>query len=230
MPGQFVMVWIPGVDEVPMSISYSGAETGITVEKVGKATEALHALRRDDLIGLKGPLGKVFTYPGSNILVVGGGSGMGPLASVIELCAREGKAVTCIIGARDKGSLLFEDRVKETGTDIHIATDNGSAGHHGFVTELARQMILEKEFDQIITCGPEPMMVKMVEMAITSDIHIQCSLERYMKCGIGLCGSCQLGKYQVCRDGPVFDGKILIEIPEFGRQKRDVCGRLVDIQ
>ncbi|MFO7618992.1 MAG: dihydroorotate dehydrogenase electron transfer subunit [Thermoplasmata archaeon] len=224
-PGQFAMVWMPHVDEIPMSISYSGKEVGFTVEAVGDATKALHALKPGDRIGIKGPLGNGFKLEGNDILAVGGGSGTAALTLAAESAIAKGSAVRIALGARTSDCLLFCDRFRKLGIDVHISTDDGTEGHRGFATELAGKLIAERRPDQIIACGPEPMMVTMLGIAARENIPIQCSLERYMKCGIGLCGSCQCGKYTVCGDGPVFDGHALSEISDFGKWKRDAGGK-----
>lgn len=226
-PGQFAMVWIPQVDEVPMSISFSGEESGITVLDVGEATWALHNLKPGDRIGIKGPLGKGFSMKGKDILAVGGGSGTAALALAVEAAIAKGKKVRCALGAKTSAELLFKKRFAELGADARVATDDGSEGHHGFVTQLAERMIAEKTPDLIIACGPERMLAALVGMAAEHNIGIQCSLERYMKCGIGLCGSCQCGKYTVCADGPVFTGGQLAEMADFGKWKRDPSGRKI---
>lgn len=222
-PGQFIMVWLPGIDEIPMSLSHAD---GITVDNVGEATRAVQGLKIGSQIGIKGPLGNGFNLAGNNFLLVGGGSGVAALAMAAEELARSGKNLRIAIGASTAGDLLFEERLGVCAT-VHTATDDGSAGHHGFVTELAEKIIGEERPDMILACGPEPMMTAMVEIAAERKIPIQCSLERYMKCGIGICGSCQLGKYTVCRDGPVFTGQQLSSIDEFGKWKRDASGRQV---
>jgi dihydroorotate dehydrogenase electron transfer subunit len=226
-PGQFVMVWIPAVDEVPMSVSFSGEESGITVMDVGEATWALQNLMPGDKIGIKGPLGNGFDLSGKNILAVGGGSGIAALALAVERAISEGRKVRCAIGARTSDELLFKKRFAAMGAEIHVATDDGSEGHKGFVTELAASLIAKKKPDLIIACGPEPMLRAIVDIAQNGKIKCQCSLERYMKCGIGLCGSCQCGKYTVCGDGPVFTGQQLLEIQDFGKWKRDASGKIV---
>ncbi len=226
-PGQFLMVWIPGVDEVPMSISFSGEETGITVDAVGDATKAIHALRPGDKIGIKGPLGHGFKLSGKHILAIGGGTGTAALALAIESAISSGSEVRLAVGARSSDCLLFCTRFRELGVDVHVSTDDGTEGHCGFATELAEALITERKPDQIIACGPESMMAAMVRIASKHKIPIQCSLERYMKCGLGICGSCQCGKYTVCGDGPVFDGKTITGIPDFGKWKRDPGGRIV---
>ena len=228
-PGQFVMVWIPGVDEIPMSVSFSGEETGITVVDVGEATHALHSLAPGARIGIKGPLGNGFQLKGKNILAIGGGSGTAALALAVETAISEGRKVRCAVGARTSGELLFSDRLKSMGAEVHTATDDGSEGHHGFVTELAGHMISREKPDLIIACGPEPMLRAVIDLAGKEGVKCQCSLERYMKCGIGLCGSCQCGKFTVCGDGPIFTGEELHLMEDFGRCKRDPSGKKIDL-
>lgn len=227
--GQFVMVWVPGIDEVPMSLSYLGESKGITVEKRGEASSALHRLKIGDKIGIRGPYGNGFRLTGKRILVIGGGSGMPPLAAAVDKCLKKKKKVVCLIGARSKDGILFAERIKKAGCAVHIATDDGSLGHHGFVTELAEEILKKERFDLMLACGPERMLVNVLKLAGRHKIPLQASLERYMKCGMGLCGSCQVGKYLVCRDGPVFDGKILAGIEDFGKFKRDASGKRVPI-
>ncbi|MCK4265667.1 MAG: dihydroorotate dehydrogenase electron transfer subunit, partial [Thermoplasmata archaeon] len=164
-PGQFVMVWLPGIDEIPMSLSYLDGPKGITAEDVGVATQEIHKLQPGDLIGIRGPYGNSFDLSGDDFLVVGGGTGMAPLAPALEALTASGKHVTCLIGARSRSHLLFMKRVSSSDAKVEAATDDGSAGHHGFVTELARKYLEKGSFSNILTCGPEPMLAAMVEMA-----------------------------------------------------------------
>ena len=230
--GQFVMVWVPGVDEIPMSVAYTrpGSDKGITVAKVGEATGRLHEMVVGSKIGIRGPYGNGFNIENStNILAVSGGCGSAPLGPVLENAQSTGKTITFLVGARTKSELLFKSRVEELGVPVEIATDDGSEGYHGFVTNRLHEM-LEKDgssFDLIMTCGPEVMMTKVVDIAYQFNIPVQASLERYMKCGIGICDSCTVSGFQVCRDGPVFSGEMLQKIVEFGKSHRDECGRNV---
>ncbi|MCK5024143.1 MAG: dihydroorotate dehydrogenase electron transfer subunit [Thermoplasmata archaeon] len=220
-PGQFIMVWIPGVDEIPMSLSYSD---GITVDSVGEATQAIHALEKGSQIGIKGPYGNGFDLSGNDFLLIGGGTGIAALAMAAENLSQAGKKIRIAIGARTASDLLFVERMKALG-EVHIATDDGSSGHHGFITQVAEKLITVKKPDMILACGPEPMMASAVKLA--HKIPIQCSLERHMKCGFGICGSCQCGKFTVCKDGPVFSGEQLGQMEDFGKWKRDSSGKSV---
>ncbi len=217
-PGQFYMVWLPGVDEFPMSISFIGEKKGFTVKKIGAGTAAMHSLSEGDKLWIRGPYGRGFEVSGEKALVVGGGSGMATLGPLIELLNEP----DVIIAARTKDELLFTERFKNA--RVHLATDDGTSGFHGFATELAEELLKRGDYDIIYTCGPEPMMVGMIELARKHGVKIQASLERLMKCGIGICDSCSVNGFRVCVDGPVFSEE-LFHMTELGRVRRAPSGR-----
>jgi len=224
VPGQFFMIWIPGVDEIPMSVSYIHNKIkGITFRNVGDATKALFNLRKGDKIGVRGPYGNGFKINGKHILFVGGGTGIGMLAPAVEEANHKNISCTVILGAKNKNELFFEDRFKKCGATVYVSTDDGSKGYKGFASNLAKKILTENSFDSVLTCGPEIMMKKLLD--ISKNIPIQASLERYMKCGIGICGQCCIGEgLRTCKDGPVFDGKKLKNAEDFGVYKRDASG------
>lgn len=228
-PGQFVMAWIPGIDEIPMSLSHIKILKGITVEKIGEATAALHSLRIGDSIGIRGPYGNYFELKGENLLFIGGGSGMASLAPAIEKAVELNKKVIVAVGAKTKNDLLFVNRLKAAGTQVLIATDDGSIGYHGFVTELAKELLTKNSFNWIYTCGPELMMKKIIDLSLVYKIPAQASLERYMKCGIGICDACAIDGMHVCKDGPIFNSAVLSKLQDFGRFTRNASGRRVKI-
>jgi len=234
-PGQFVMVWIPTVDEVPMSLSLLNSTRGqaaITVERVGEATEALHNMKAGDSIGVRGPFGNNYTISrASKVMIVGGGTGLASLASLAEKLTKEGTKITFLMGAKRKSGLLFHARIgsvlsKAKGRLI-AATEDGSYGQRSLVTKSAEKLFKRGEkFSMIYTCGPEKMMVKMLHLAEKFHVPFEASLERFMRCAIGLCGTCVIGKYRVCRDGPIFSGQQLLEVEdEFGCWRRGFDGR-----
>ena len=221
-PGQFVMVWIPGVDEIPMALS---SENTITVQKAGDATSAMFALGPGDKLGIRGPFGNGFTK-GEKVLAIAGGVGAAPLLPL----ARADCVMTFLLGAQTEKELLFVDQLDEC-TDVLIATDDGSLGVHGYVTSLMNDLNLGA-YDRIAVCGPEVMMravlTKVEEKGIAHKTEF--SLHRYMKCGVGVCGSCCIDPsgLRVCRDGPVFPGDFLLK-SEFGQYTRDASGRKKNI-
>jgi dihydroorotate dehydrogenase electron transfer subunit len=205
-PGQYVMVWLPGVDEVPMSLSTIGKASSITVRVVGEATRSLSELKAGDRIGVRGPFGNGYTAMGRNPIIVGGGTGIASLAPLAEEIASKGVKPTFIIGARSKDQLLFKDRLSHLlGVNLIVSTDDGSEGYNGYASNLAAKMMSRGRFDQVYICGPEIMVVKTWTDADKLGIPTQAGLERLCKCAVGLCGSCAIGPYRVCRDGPVFD-------------------------
>lgn len=225
--GQFFMVWIPKVDEIPMSVSYNGELKGITVAKVGDATEKLHALRQGDKIGIRGPFGNGFELDGNRVLIIAGGTGIASLILAVE-CLVEKSDVTVILGAKNRDELIFLDRLRRLKVELVVTTDDGSLGVKGFATDMLSELSVRK-IDSILTCGPEAMMRKVVDFGVRNGIPVQASLERFMKCGIGLCDSCSIDGFQVCRDGPVFDGNFLYKSEEFGKFRRDESGRRMRI-
>ena len=221
IPGQFYMIWLPGVDEFPMSVSYTGDIKGFTVKKVGRGTEKMHSLGKGDKLWIRGPYGRGFQMTNLKAIFVGGGSGIATLAPLIE----KKKNGDIIIAARTESELLFSDRFK--GKNVHIATDDGSLGFRGFAHEILLKILEQEEYEIIYTCGPEMMLRKIVDIALQRGMKIQASLERFMKCGIGICDSCSINGYRVCVDGPVFTEKELAEMDELGKFKRDESGMRV---
>ena len=176
-PGQFVMVWVPGVDEVPMALSSANS---ISVQRVGDATSALCALEPGDRIGIRGPYGRGFP-PGGKTLAVAGGIGAAPLLPLAEA----GRVRTFLLGARTAAELPFRSRLGAV-TDLRFATDDGSAGRHGYVADLLGEVDLAA-FEAVCVCGPEPMMAavrdRLAEAGFLDRAYF--SLHRYMKCGVG---------------------------------------------
>ncbi|WP_424357406.1 dihydroorotate dehydrogenase electron transfer subunit [Methanocella sp. MCL-LM] len=226
-PGQYVMVWVRGVDEVPMTLSYDDA---ITVQKVGEATEALFKLKVGDSVGIRGPYGNGWEIVGDDILLISGGVGSAPLAPLGEKASKIGVKVTTLAGYRTKEEVHFESRYHKAGQTI-VATDDGTYGKKGYVTDLLKSIDLKK-FTQIYCCGPEKMMYRVLCALDEAGVagSSQFSLQRYIKCGIGVCGSCCMDPegLRVCRDGPIFDGETLLR-SEMGKYARDASGRRIKI-
>ncbi len=223
--GQFVMVWVPGVDEFPMSLSYSGPGFGITYQIVGDGTKALAAMRPGKKVGIRGPYGKGFGLLGKRLIVVGGGAGMAPLGLFVEDARSHGASVDVVVGARSSADLLFENRCRKAGAGVFVSTDDGSRGFRGMATELAKDLLSKRKYDAAYACGPEKMLMRLLNVTKQVSLPLQASLERHMKCGIGICDSCALDGKHVCRDGPVFSDEELRSFEELGKTKLDPTGR-----
>jgi len=202
-PGQFIMVWLPRVDEKPFSL-VDGDPVTITVARVGPFTEKLHRLKIDDRIWLRGPLGRGFELKGERILLIGGGCGVAPLAFLAQRAIGAGQQVTALIGARSRDDLLFPQRFAGLSCSVVLATEDGSAGVQGLATDVAESLLQRGEIDAVYACGPEAMLDRALKLCRDHGLSCQLSLEKYMRCGLGVCGSCQRGGMLVCRDGPVF--------------------------
>ncbi len=229
-PGQFLMVWAPGVDEVPMSISrWTPPAVEITVLNIGDATRALTSMTAGDWIGIRGPFGKPFDTHSKRALVVGGGAGMAPLRPLVYSLLEEGAEVTLLIAAKTKNDLVFHKEFSEQASSalkLVTTTDDGSSGFKGMAAEGVTELLNIREFDTLYTCGPELMMAELFKLAAKAGIGFQASLERFMKCGCGICGTCAMDPTGdlVCLDGPVFTGVQLKKFSDFGRHYRDQVG------
>jgi dihydroorotate dehydrogenase electron transfer subunit len=226
-PGQFVMVWIPGDDEIPMSLSYTEGPKGITVKTMGSTSRSIQQIGPGTRLGIRGPFGNRFDVSPERILIVAGGSGAAVLAPAAESAVAAGGHVSVALGATTASELLFAGRFREMGAELRLATDDGSAGARGYVTPVAEEWLHDETFDALWTCGPEIMMRKAIDAARSHGVPSFGSVERHMKCSLGLCDACALGPFHVCVDGPVFPGTVLASLEEFGRSKRDPSGRRV---
>lgn len=229
-PGQFLMIWIPGVDEVPMSVSlWEPPRIGITVLPVGEATESLVSLQPGKWIGIRGPFGSAFTLSSKSALIVGGGIGMAPLRPLVYKLLNNGAKVTLLIAAKSKKELVFLDEFSKLSRKDFIlktSTNDGSLGFKGFATDAVKEEIDVNEFETVYTCGPELMMFGLYNQVKKLDVWFEASLERIMKCGCGICGTCAMDPTGtlVCIDGPVYSGNQLSGISEFGKYHRDIMG------
>lgn len=235
-PGQFLMLWVPGVDEIPLSILDANEDgtVSVAVKKVGEATAALHKAKVADIIGVRGPFGNSFTNVKGKVLMVGGGTGVVPLFFLAKRLMTSAKRLTFVQGAKTKSELLFLNRLEEmprkANMQLVMSTEDGTCGITGLCTTPLEQILARKRFDMVYTCGPELMVRKVFELAVNHEINLEASLERLMRCAIGICGTCVVGKYRVCKDGPVFTAKQLKEVKtEFGISKHDFDGRKIPL-
>ncbi len=216
-PGQFIMAWVPGINEIPLSFSSINKIKKITVKIYGEASEHVAHLKRGDYLYYSGPYGKPFTIVPGKKLLIGAGTGIAPLIPIID-----GNTYG-IISGKSKKDIIFENHFKDR---LKIVTDDGSCGMKGYVTTALKTVDLDK-FDMLYVCGPEIMLKSVFDYIKNINVNAQFSLERSMKCGIGLCDSCSINGYQVCTDGPVFSVDQLKNMDEFGRTKLQYSGKRV---
>lgn len=211
-PGQFVMVWLPGVGERPFSIAGMDLFSLLVVD-VGPVSHALHQLHLGDPLWVKGPLGHGFSLTGESLVLVGGGYGAAPLWPLAQLARSQGKAVTVCLGARNQNGLLLAERFAQIGCKVLLATDDGSAGIQGLVTRVVKPLLAAAAVDELYACGPTGMLSALAAMAKSYAVSYQLSWEAHMRCGMGLCGSCEVSQasdpalplgWLACFDGPVF--------------------------
>ncbi|WP_020589393.1 FAD/NAD(P)-binding protein [Desulfobacter curvatus] len=232
--GQFAELSITGKGEIPIGIASSPTEKGFvkfTVNKTGLVTEYLHNMKAGDIMGIRGPLGNSYpweTLEGKNVVIIGGGFAFTTLrSSIVYMLENRDKfgEINVIYGARSPGLLLYQDELKawEAAGDIkmHItvdATDDPDWKYNvGFVPNIAAEKAPPADDNTYaIVCGP-PIMIKFTQPVLDklgyAHDHIINSLEKRMKCGIGICGRCNLGDKFVCKDGPVFTLKELNALP-----------------
>ncbi len=233
--GQFAELSIAGKGEIPIGIASSPTEKGyllFTVFKVGLVTTALHKMVPGDIMGVRGPLGNWYPWKemeGKNVVVIGGGFAFTTLrASIVYLLHPDNRSrfrdITVIYGARNPGLLLYKDELvaweQREDVQMHItvdATDDPTWKYHvGFVPTITQEVAPSAKDAYTIVCGP-PIMIKFT-LPILSELgfppeRIIMSLEMRMKCGIGMCGRCNIGPEYVCTDGPVFTLAQLSQLP-----------------
>ena len=221
-PGQFMMVYAFGIGEVPISVSGPPNRPGpvvLTVRDVGAVTHAICTAAPGTVLGLRGPFGNhwpIEAAVGRHAVVVAGGIGLAPLRPAV-LHALEWRAeyasVTVLYGARTPADLLYpaeHEAWRALGATVEVtvdAADGAWRGHVGVVPKLIGRASFDPERTTAFVCGPEIMMrftVEALQAAGVPDERIMLSLERDMRCGVGLCGHCQLGPTLICRDGPVY--------------------------
>lgn len=234
MPGQFVGVTVTGIGEAPISVSSSPDKTGsfeLLVRKIGRVTEAMHALPVGAPLGIRGPFGTIFPVnadlKGQDVLIISGGIGLAPVRSAIQyiLHRRDDYGEVSILnGTRTPADRLFvaeieEWKARENVTCIETVdrADEAWTGHVGVITTLLPRVPISPGKTRVIICGP-PIMYKFVIAGLTARgvpiEHIFVSLERRMKCGVGKCGHCQINGMYTCLDGPVFNYAVLEDVPE----------------
>lgn len=227
-PGQFVMIKTSqALDPFlkrPISLHRINKNAG-TIELIyqvlGKGTKLLSELNPGEPLEIMGPLGNGFTWQEDykKVAIVGGGCGIAPLLALAEELKEAGKEVHVLLGAQNKDRLLNETQFLELGCKVQIATDDGSQGKKGFVTELLAELVATSNIYQVYCCGPLPMTRGVMKITADKKIPCQVSLEERMACGIGACLGCvcqvrnengTVSNKRVCHDGPVFKGSEIL--------------------
>ena len=196
-PGQFIMLWLPGVEERPFTVMCD-APLSVTVAAVGPFTRALCALRAGDRVWVRGPYGRGFVLHGQRPLLVGGGSGIASLALLADRAVARGCRVTVAQGARRGDLVMLEGHFRALGVEPIVASDDGSVGFRGTVIEAIMARGALDRADAVYGCGPERMLQALVSVAGQRALPCWVSLERTMKCGLGVCGACHCGDRLVC--------------------------------
>lgn len=219
-PGQFVMIRCEGFTlRRPISIcDIAGDALRLVFEVRGAGTEWLATMPAGEALDILGPQGRGFALgdPSRPVVFIGGGIGIFPL---LAACRPFGARATVLLGFRSQALMALTDDFHAAGADLRIATDDGTAGHHGLVTELLAARLDEGPCAEIFACGPHPMLRAAAAEALRRDIPCQVSLEQRMACGIGACLGCAYRVRRadgsetyahVCVDGPVFDAREVV--------------------
>jgi dihydroorotate dehydrogenase electron transfer subunit len=222
-PGQFVMIRVkPGLDPLlrrPFSISGVKDDLFLVLYRVvGKGTSLMAQLRQGERLWVLGPLGKGFAMPekSSSRLLVGGGVGIAPLLFLHQF-HRE-KEAALMMGFRSTKDVIFPQRITGEGRSFVVATDDGTKGHHGPVTDLLEERLRDNRGEvAVYACGPKPMLKKVAERTMAQRIPCQVSLEVHMACGLGACQGCAVKAsassarvyLSVCKEGPVFEAEAI---------------------
>ena len=211
-PGQFVMVWLPEIGEKPYSIAALNPFSLLVVD-VGPFSHALHGLEKGDPLWIKGPLGHGFVPEGQRLLLTAGGYGAAPLFSLAGELKSQSCDVDVCLGAQSVDGLLLEESFRRLGCTVSLATEDGSAGTKGLVTDLVKTAIEKTSYDTLYACGPVGMLSALAGICAQHQLNYQLSWEANMRCGMGLCGSCEVPVsfdtnlpqgWLACYDGPVF--------------------------
>jgi len=220
-PGQFLMLWLPGVDERPFSLVRAKPIT-LLVSRVGRFTQALHGVRKGDWLWWRGPFGRGFhlpdeparvgNEPAGRLLLVAGGYGVAPLLFLAERARTARWPLEVAIGAHDKAEILLKDELTDLGCQVHICTEDGSCGHRGLVTDLVEHELKASSLRPpaemvhcVYGCGPPAMLDTLQMLCSRYGQPCQLSYEAVIKCAMGVCGSCARDGLLACKDGPVLE-------------------------
>jgi dihydroorotate dehydrogenase electron transfer subunit len=203
-PGQFAMVWLPGLDEKPFGVRHDDP-LSFTVTAVGPFSRVLNRLAVGERVWVRGPFGRGYRPVGNDHLLIAGGYGVVPLQFLASRLVPTGGRVRVVNGARSAKDLLLDDAFRATGAEVWVATEDGSAGTRGLVTDVVGDLLALDPPTAVYACGPRGMLTVVEALCRRHRLPGQLSWEAYMRCGMGLCGSCEHDGWLVCSDGPVLD-------------------------
>ena len=241
-PGQYFMCWNPYDSEGNMddkhicsekpysvgAIEYGNnfAKLGFTVKDLGRQSGELIKLSVGDWLSIRGPFGNGFPFVseevGQKIILVSGGIGSTPMhMAAIDARANRGKDIEliAIMGFQNTNEVHYIEKMEKVCDRVYITTDDGSLGTRGFPTVVLDELLNNDDsITSIYTCGPEPMMKAVIEMVVAKNSKIQllAAMERYLPCSMAVCGLCMVGDKLTCKDGPVMDGRWLLNQSDFG--------------
>ena len=215
-PGQFVMVWLPGNTEKPFCLA-GDTPLQITIVAVGPFTDIVHELKVGDRMWVRGPLGQGYRPYGRRILLAGGGYGAAPLLFLARQVVASGMEADACVGAVTAGEVLLAEDFKALGAHLHTTTDDGSLGEKGLITQPIERLLKDpttRPDGGVYACGPVKMLEAIDALCARLGVARQLSWEAHMRCGVGLCGSCEIAlpvsqndadraAWLVCLEGPV---------------------------
>jgi len=202
-PGQFVMLYLPGYEEIPLSLS---SPSSVTVKAVGETTQALVMADEGIAVGIRGAFGNPFS-PSDKALIIAGGIGIAPMKYLYDFLKKCGADIKVIYGEKSEGDLIWTDEFE----NLIITTEDGSAGIKGTVLDAVNKEDLSR-YSRIYACGNSEMLKAVYGVLKKAEVlhKAEFSLERFMRCGIGVCGSCVIENgLRVCNDGPVFPATVI---------------------
>ena len=238
IPGQYFMLWLPGNDEIPISVNqYQKNMISFAIRGVGPTSKDIIEKEENFLLGLRGPFGNGFNLDhNKDVLVLAGGMGIAPLRFLLHQVINDSsksRRIVLIQGAKTKTELLFREEFEKFPINTNFCTEDGSYGFYGSVSEKMEDFlenISDKQLNwEIYSCGPELMLKKILSINLEYKLERNtqiCLADRYIRCGFGICGSCFMDDLglSICQEGPVFRGDVLVKVEDFGRFGREADG------
>ena len=187
------MLWLPGVDLKPFSVAWqSKKQFGLAVIKVGPYTTELFKIKTGERLGFNGPYGNGYNLQGKKLLLIGGGSGLASVTFLAQAAREQGLAVDFVLAAKTADKIIYQSWLEKLGVKVYHRFQNQK---YERAWQLIEDLAEQNNYDAIYACGPELLLEKIVDLALLKKIFCEISIERYMKCGIGICGSCAIDNY-----------------------------------